>query len=69
MNFDRFQVCLGYYWYAHYSYKTYEEACEIMARLNAIGFSPAPSDECSDAITSEVNYLAREVYERLGGQP
>lgn len=67
MPFDRFQICLGYYWYMAFGYVNYWEACEIHARLERIGYKPSCSDEYSEAIGYEENVIARKVLAKLVG--
>lgn len=68
MSFDRFDICLAYYWYAHYGYERYEEQCSILRRLAAIGFKPSHGNECSDAYYEDENLGARMVYEAKWGE-
>lgn len=63
--FDRFQTCLGYYWYAAFGYTDYWTACEIHGRLGAIGYKPGLSNEYSEAMDNPKNALAKSVFERL----
>lgn len=63
--FDRFQVCLGYYWYQAFGYACYEDACHIYQRLENIKFKPAPSDEYSRAMKNPENEIAKQVFDNL----
>lgn len=63
--FDRFQICLGYYWYQAYGYADYIEACHIFDRLQKIGFKPASSDEYSEAMKRDYNSIAKTVFDNL----
>jgi hypothetical protein len=62
---DRFQVCLGFYWYMAYGYADYREACEIEYRLDNIMFHPAPSDEYTVAMLDPRNVEAKAVFDNL----
>jgi hypothetical protein len=62
---DRFQTCLGYYWYALEAYYDYRDQYEILARLRAIGFKPGDLSESSDSADPEEDWYALEVYASL----
>lgn len=62
---DRFQVCLGYFWYMLYGYEDYADACDIGRRLDRIGFKPGHGNEGSAAMDEEENWYAKEVFDRL----
>jgi hypothetical protein len=62
---DRWQIALGYYHYACYGYRSYEQQCRIMARLRAIGYHPAHTDMSSDALMRPENEQAYATFKHL----
>lgn len=62
---NRWDICLGWYWYAMYGTNSYEEQCEILERLRKLDYSPGIGNECSAAFLEPENVNALVVYADL----
>ncbi len=64
-RFDRFDICLAWYVFACESYRTYEQQCDILKRLERMRFKPGLTDSSTKMLANweehenALNILAR----------